>query len=147
MFGSSVDVQHVKSVEVQVCSHLTFMLSPNVSQTFVYFLSSLVPDEERTTIRRCGLLAADLAMTNYQALQYRPSVLGVAAVLAAYKVSAKDPATFAAAVCACGLSVEVRVACTAWVALPHARRHVQRLTASLACPPRTLCSPPPSASA
>lgn len=122
MFGSSVNIQHVKSVEVQLCSNLTFLLSPCVSQTFVYFFTSMIPDSEAEAIRNCALVAADLAMTDYTSLVHRPSVMGLAAVLCAYKVSGKSSASFLAALKASKLDVtpsESQVCVTYLTALVH----------------------------
>ena len=86
MFGASISIKHLKSVEVQVCSTLTFMLSSHVSQAFVDFFCTMIPKSLRHDIRQKALLAADLAMTDYGSLQFRPSVLGVACILCAFKV-------------------------------------------------------------
>lgn len=91
-----VKCEHVKCVEVQVCATLGFRLSANVGQTFATNLCTFVPEKDklRYDVQRMTLLAADIGMTHIESLKFRPSIMGLAAVLVGHKINKVSPAPF-----------------------------------------------------
>lgn len=108
MFGNTVSIPHVKSVEVQVCSTLAFILNPCESQTFVSFLTTMLPEEHESRVRRHALLVADIAMAHYETLVFRPSVVAVASVLCSLNSLSITCAGFSAALEAANVGLSVR---------------------------------------